>query len=105
MWIPQDYVIDGVTVRKTDGMTKYLATFVSDRGELSIRILNSHMADSTTVEERDDGAICFPHRGINYYILSNYEQVKVEWSVGERTCIISGQITEEEAEEIVESIK
>lgn len=40
----------------------------------------------------------------DYYIISNYDQSKVAWQLGLNTYVIGGQISENEAKEIIDSI-
>lgn len=41
---------------------------------------------------------------VDYYIISNYDQSKVAWQLGLNTYVIGGQISENEAKEIIDSI-
>ena len=85
-WIPQDYSISSVTAKITDGVTRCVAVFESERGELTMRVTAYSMEN------------------VDYYIISNYDQSKVAWQLGLNTYVIGGQISENEAKEIIDSI-
>ena len=55
-------------------------------------------------ERYSPGAGGFAHRPALPYIISNYDQSKVAWQLGLNTYVIGGQISENEAKEIIDSI-
>ena len=54
------------------------------------------------IEKSGDSII---RNGIEYFILPNTENVKASWQNGQYACVISGQLTTEELEKIIESIQ
>lgn len=103
-WIPQDYSISGVTAKITDGVTRCVAVFESERGELTMRVTAYSMENTAATEERDETSVCYSRGGVDYYIISNYDQSKVGWQLGLNTYVIGGQISENEVKEIIDSI-
>ena len=103
-WIPQDYSISGVTAKITDGVTRCVAVFESERGELTMRVTAYSMENTAATEERDETSVCYSRGGVDYYIMSNYDQSKVGWQLGLNTYVIGGQISENEVKEIIDSI-
>jgi len=103
-WIPQDYSISGVTAKITDGVTRCVAVFESERGELTMRVTAYSMENTAATEERDETSVCHSRGGVDYYIISNYDQSKVGWQLGLNTYVIGGQISENEVKEIIDSI-
>lgn len=49
-------------------------------------------------------SVCYSKGNVDYYIISNYDQSKVAWQLGLNTYVIGGQISENEAKEIIDSI-
>lgn len=103
-WIPQDYSISSVTAKITDGVTRCVAVFESERGELTMRVTAYSMENTSATEERDEMSVCYSKGNVDYYIISNYDQSKVAWQLGLNTYVIGGQISENEAKEIIDSI-
>ena len=103
-WIPQDYSISSVTAKITDGVTRCVAVFESERGELTMRVTAYSMENTSATEERDETSVCYSKGNVDYYIISNYDESKVAWQLGLNTYVIGGQISENEAKEIIDSI-
>lgn len=103
-WVPRDYTLADVTVRLTDGLVKCTATYESERGELTIRVIKYFMADAALAEEREADGSVYLKDGVEYYLISNYEQSKAGWQIGLNSYVISGQISETELKEIIDSI-
>lgn len=62
------------------------------------------MENTSATEERDETSVCYSKGNVDYYIISNYDQSKVAWQLGLNTYVIGGQISENEAKEIIDSI-
>lgn len=103
-WVPQDYSLFRVWVRAGDDITKYAATYESTRGELVIRVTQHSMSSAASAEEREDGGYIYTHDGVEYYIIADLEWAKAGWEDGLNSYVISGQISEEELKEIIDSI-
>ena len=88
----------------TDGVTRCVAVFESERGELTMRVTAYSMENTSATEERDETSVCYSKGNVDYYIISNYDQSKVAWQLGLNTYVIGGQISENEAKEIIDSI-
>lgn len=103
-WIPKDYTLIDVKIRENDNMVRYSATYSSERGDLSIRVVKHEDTKWVTVSERDEGGYLYQHNEIERYIISNYEQVKAGWALDNIVYSISGQITETELLKMIDSI-
>lgn len=103
-WIPQDYSLYSVRVQTADGIIRCTASYESTRGELIIRITKHTIYDTVSTEEREDGGSLYLHNGIEYYLVSNYDWAKAGWDIGLNSYVISGQISEDELKEIINSI-
>jgi hypothetical protein len=102
--VPKDYILYDVDVKSTVEFTKYSATYQAERGELMIRIVQLNDAPLSSTEEREPGGFVYPYGGIEYYIVSNVDQNKAGWQIGNCSYVISGHITENELKEMIHSI-
>ena len=94
-----------MTVRQIDGMTKCTAVFESDRGELVMRVNEFNTNDSVILGERDEDGDVYYSNGVEYQIVSNSVWNKAGWQDNTCSYTISGQVSEEEIKEIINSIK
>ena len=99
-WIPQDYSIYSITSKVSDGIVKCVAEFESNRGDLMMRV-TSYAIENTI---RDESSRCYSKGNVDYYIISNNDQVKISWQIGLNAYVIGGQISENEAKKIIDSI-
>ena len=106
-WVPKDYSLVDVTARQIDGMTKCTAVFESNRGELIMRVVAYSTKDIAVKKEREvsTGEEIFKYNGMEYYLISNDVWNKAEWHDGLMSFTLSGQISDEEIKEIIQSIK
>lgn len=103
-WIPKDYNLRSVQVKENDKMIRYSATYGSERGDLSIRVVKNVNDDWVVISEREDGGYLYQHNGVDRYIVSNYELTKAGWAIDNIVYSISGQITESELLKMLDSI-
>lgn len=103
-WIPQDFSLYSVRVRKSDGIIKCTASYESERGELIIRVSKRTTYNSTAIEECDDGGWVYYYNDVEYYIVSNFDWAKAGWEDGLNSYVVSGQVSEDELKEIINSI-
>lgn len=103
-WIPQDYSIYSITSKVSDGIVKCVAEFESNRGDLMMRVTSYAIENTIAVEERDESSRCYSKGNVDYYIISNNDQVKISWQIGLNAYVIGGQISENEAKKIIDSI-
>ena len=93
-----------ITSKVSDGIVKCVAEFESNRGDLMMRVTSYAMENTIAVEERDESSRCYSKGNVDYYIISNNDQVKISWQIGLNAYVIGGQISENEAKEIIDSI-
>lgn len=104
-WVPQDYTLSAVETRNSSKVTRYSAIYEASRGELLIRVTDySDATDWSTTEEKEEGGYTYTLDDQEYYIITNYDQSKAVWSVGKYAYTISGQVTENELKEMLNSI-
>lgn len=66
-----------------------------------MRVTSYAMENTIAVEERDESSRCYSKGNVDYYIISNNDQVKISWQIGLNAYVIGGQISENEAKEII----
>lgn len=103
-WVPKDYSISYVEVVSRTDMIKIVAVYEADRGELAIRILGVESSDLRGIAESDLDGDEYERNGTVYYMTSNYDITKAGWSDERYSYEISGQISENEMKEIIDSI-
>lgn len=103
-WVPRDYSLYSVRSRAADDVIKCTASYESTRGELLIRVAHYSMENAASTEERKDGGSLYTHNGVGYYIVTNNGWSKAGWDIGLNSYVISGQISEDELKEIINSI-
>lgn len=104
-WIPKDYSILSVRVTSVGNLTKITAIYEAERGELAIRVLGIGDTEWNGIAESDWSGTAYEHNGAIYYVTSNYDVVtKAGWKDGRYSYEISGQVSEDEMKEILNSI-
>lgn len=102
-WIPSDFYMEDIRIRESDYTVRLIGYYNSEtRGSLRIQI--SDREEDTTVNiEKEKGGYTYKKDGIEYYIIPNTESIKARWEYGAYTCMISGQITEKELKQMIDS--
>ena len=103
-WIPEDYCLYSVDVVDTELLVQCSASYESERGELLIRATKFPDNNWSGRSERNESGTRYEKDGTTYYLVNNYEISKAGWEIGEISFVISGQITEQELKNIIDSI-
>lgn len=104
-WVPRDYAVSAIAVKLSDGVLKCSAIYDSTRGGLVIRVIEHTMALSTEAKELDPLGSVYTHNQTEYYILTDDGVTKAGWQDGMLSYVISGQISEAEIKEMINSIQ
>ena len=104
-WVPRDYAVSAIAVKLSDGVLKCSAIYDSTRGGLVIRVIEHTMALSTEAKELDSVGSVYTHNQTEYYILMDDGVTKAGWQDGMLSYVISGQISEAEIKEMINSIQ
>ena len=104
-WVPRDYAVSAIAVKLSDGVLKCSAIYDSTRGGLVIRVIEHTMALSTEAKELDSLGSVYTHNQTEYYILTDDGVTKAGWQDGMLSYVISGQISEAEIKEMINSIQ
>lgn len=103
-WIPEDYRLYAVDVLDTGSLVQCSAGYESERGELLIRAIRFENADWNGRTERNNDGVEYVVNGITYYLVSNLELSKAGWEYEDIAYVISGQVTEQELKNMIDSI-
>lgn len=103
-WIPEGYQLDKILVNETPMQNIYIATYRNKEKILIIHAQAYLMADPAKYEI-DEGLLeIYEASGVEYYILSNHQQLRAVWTTGSYECHISGELTVEEIKQMIDSI-
>lgn len=103
-YLPERYSSDGITIeRRTTGVCIY-ADYTSINGSVGVRLKESTRAGQQTAEKDSNSQRVYVVRGIQHYIVDDGAQTKIVWANGNFECRICGDISEEEAIAIIDSI-
>lgn len=103
-WIPDGFVLEKVEKDMMPGREVYRAFYLDGIEELTIRVQTYTAKYSENIEIEDDPIEIYELSGISYYIFSNLDQYQIMWIAKNYECMISGDISFDEAIAIVNSI-
>ncbi len=104
-WIPDGYKEIEVQTEDTPLQRRVVAKYQSGKSDLYIRIVDYLSGTPGQVEQSDSLIEVYPSNGIDYYIFSNYEELKAVWINGNYECHIIGPLTVAEMEKMIDSIE
>lgn len=102
-WVPEDYVLEDVSVLVADGGLKFVASYASKNGELYIRVTQFRDGASSTLE-KEEGGYTYTHNGIEFDIIENLGTANVNWQIGSYAYTITGSLESDEILNILDSI-
>lgn len=104
-WIPSGYIEGDIRTENTPKQRVFIAKYKC--GESSIRIQIADYLDGypEQIEQSDDLIEIYTHADIDYYIFSNYDQLRAVWINDSFECYISGPLTVSEIKQIIDSIE
>ena len=101
--IPSDYQLSSVDVLDTGDLIQCSASFEAERGELLIRATKFPEGWNGRTERNDSGEK-YERNGIIYYLVTNQKLLKAGWEYKDISYVISGQVTEQELKDMIDSI-
>lgn len=104
-WIPEGFVLEGLEKDVTPVQEVYWALYTNGDKILKIRIQNYSTIVIQNVEIEDNLTEIYTVSGVEYYIFENAEQLQIVWIIDSYECIISGDISIDEAKLMIESIR
>lgn len=103
-WIPEDYQLSSVDVLDTGALIQCSASYTAERGELLIRASRFIDDDWSVKDERNDDGDKYEKNGLTYYLVTNQGLSKAGWDYEGIFYTISGQITKDELQGMIDSI-
>ena len=103
-WVPEDYSLYSVDVKRSEELSRYTALYSSDRGELLIRVTYFEDQDWMNEEEQNPSGQLFESNGQTFFISKNYDQTKAGWQNGQYSYTVDGQLSESELKTMLDSI-
>lgn len=103
-WIPNGYELDSVEKSITPEQEIYVAHYVSNDGNLTIRMQNYLSEDSQKIEINEKALEIYSTADIDYYIFSNGRQIQVVWIKDSFEYSFSGDISIDIAKQMIDSI-
>lgn len=103
-WIPERFVLNSVEAVNIARGVVITAGYRSENGSLQIHFKETDVVDFNDIEKDNTTIELHNVEGIDHYFIYDSAYQKVFWQSGELECQISGAVTKEEMEKIVQSI-
>jgi hypothetical protein len=103
-WTPDGFTLSGYNVFETLTSSIFIFLFENGEMELIIQIISHSEFISGIYEVTGDEISTYARNGIEHHIMMNDGKVKVVWENINYECSISGDITVNDAERIINSI-
>lgn len=103
-WIPDGFVLEKIETVVTPTQEIYRAFYLNGEDELRIRVQTYLTNDIQNTEIEDDYLEVYTVSGVKYYIFENLDQLQIIWIVDNYECIISGDLSIDEANAMINSI-
>lgn len=103
-WIPEDYRLLSIDISDMGTLTQCSANYTSSRGEILIRATRFKDDDWSGRTERNNDGEKYEANGLAYYLVSNQDLFKAGWEYDDVSYVISGQVTEQELKNMINSI-
>lgn len=104
-YFPEGYIEVDVKTQDTPKQRVFQAKY--ECGEFTIQIkIADYLGDHPVqIEQSDDLIEIYSRSGVDYYIFSNYDQLRAAWINESFECHISGPLTVSEIKQIIDSIE
>lgn len=103
-WIPDGYVEGDVQVTQTPKQRSFKANYECGESVIVIRVAEYLDSFPTQMEQSDTLLEVYSCKGIDYYILANFDLVEAIWITDNYECFISGPLSVSEIKEMIDSI-
>lgn len=105
-WIPSRFAIKDLTLQEPPTYKVATAVYMTDKSELIIRVscyFEIEDIPDFNFETNNDEQDEVTRDGVTYYYTENYETLRVTWEEGKCLYSISGEVTREEMDRMVNS--
>lgn len=106
-WYPSEIFLSSIKVTPTPDSIKFQAAYENGKKFIFITIWQLETpedANSRIIEKDGQDVVLHESNGIKHYILSNNQQVTAAWTNKNLLCSISGDLSEDEAKKMIDSI-
>jgi len=103
-WIPDGYVLEKIVVDENPIQSIYAAQYMKNESVLKITVRSYLDFDPEKVEINNELVEIYKATGIEYYIFTNNQQLRVVWIKDSYECYISGELTLDEIKTMIDSI-
>lgn len=104
-WIPERFELTEIRFEELPMQYLFFATYSNGERSIKIQIANYDVCDSENIEQSEDYYKEYPSNGMIYHIFQNYNQFRAVWVRNGFECYISGDLTVDELEEMIDSIE
>lgn len=103
-WVPERFSLTGVAAENMPGGVLIYADYKSGDGFLQIRFEEADTVDFSSLEKENTSVTAFLCAGITHYIIFDMGYQKAIWQNGELECRISGNVSDDELRDMIDSI-
>ena len=104
-WIPARFMLENIEKDISPLQEVYWSFYLDGEDGLTIRVQNHISTDIQNIEVEEGFSELYIVSNTNYYLFDNREQIQIVWIIDSFECIISGNITYEEAKMMIDSIE
>lgn len=102
--VPERFVLDKIEKDITPAWETYRANYIDGDDELRIKVQIHTAIHQQSVEIEEDILEVYISNGTEFFIFENMEQIQVLWVKDSYECTISGDISIDDAKEMIDSI-
>ena len=102
-WVPKDYTLESIQVLGSEETVKFISTYTSERGELFVRVTVYNDA-TFSYYEKGTGGHTLIQNNVEFNIMENLDSTNIEWQIGSTVYSITGSITLDEVNSIIDSV-
>lgn len=102
-WIPDGFALEKVEKDITPVQESYRALFCHGAKQIRIHV-QAYIATDSRKFEIEDPIDVLEFGGVDYYIFTNYDQVQVIWTDSLYECIVTGDLSINDAKQMIYSI-
>ena len=103
-WLPEGFMLSGLTIDDINTQTLFISFFQNGDASLMVQIIAFKDTLAKVYEKDDEDATPYRRNGIDHYIMANSGKTGVVWAVENYECGILGNITIDEAKNMINSI-
>ena len=103
-WIPEGFSLDKIEKDSSPMREIYAARYINGGIVLRIQVITHLSSDVHNNEVESEPIEIYSHKGIDYYIFKNADQLRAIWLVDSNECLISGDLSIDEIKKMIDSI-